>query len=92
MKSATIIYEITPDRINARFDELHKKIEDLEKNRPAQGREELMSRKQVAEFFDIDLSTLYHWCKKRKLQPYGLGNRIFFKRSEVESAIKPITA
>ena len=48
---------------------------------------ELLTRKEVAEMFKCDLSTVHNWTKKGILKKYGTGNSIFYKRSEVESAL-----
>jgi len=48
---------------------------------------ELMTRKEVAEHFKIDISTLHNWTKKGKLIRYGLGSRIYYKRSEIQKAL-----
>ena len=46
-----------------------------------------LTRRQVAEMLSIDLSTLHHWTKKGKLTSYGIGNRVYYKKSEIEQAI-----
>ena len=48
---------------------------------------ELMTRKEVAEFFRIDLSTLHNWTKKGKLKSYGIVGRVYYKRNEVEKTL-----
>ena len=57
---------------------------------PAKVNEEYLSRKEVAELLKIELSTLHNWCKKGKLHPYGIGNRVYFLRSDIEKALKPL--
>ncbi len=50
--------------------------------------DELLTREQVAELLQINLSTLWHWCKKGKIKAYGIsGSRRYFKRSEVMAAL-----
>ena len=39
---------------------------------------------------DVDLSTIHNWTKRGKLKAYGIAGRIYYKRSEVEMAIKPL--
>ena len=51
---------------------------------------EYLTRNQVKEMLDVDLSTIHNWTKRGKLQAYGIGNRIYYKRSEVEQAIVPL--
>ena len=49
--------------------------------------EELMTREETAEYLKVSLTTLWHWSKKGILPSYGIGNRVYYKRSEVESII-----
>jgi predicted DNA-binding transcriptional regulator AlpA len=52
---------------------------------------EYVTRKQVAEMFDVDLSTIHNWCKSGKLKPLGIGGRVFFLRSDIEQSLQPLT-
>lgn len=70
--------------IKSQLDTLKKDIN------PVQSKEEYLSRKEVAELLKIELSTLHNWCKKGKLIPYGIGNRVYFLRSDIEKALKPL--
>jgi hypothetical protein len=49
---------------------------------------DLMTRKQTAEFLNVSLVSLNIWSKKGIIQPYAIEGRVFFKKSEVESALK----
>lgn len=93
MQTQTIqITQLTPDQ----FEETIKKavksqLDSLKKEiTPTQPKEEYLSRKEVADLLKIELSTLHNWCKKGKLKPYGIGNRVYFRRSEIEAALKPL--
>ncbi|MBK9477839.1 MAG: helix-turn-helix domain-containing protein [Bacteroidia bacterium] len=48
-----------------------------------------MTRLEVAEMLSCDLSTIHSWTRKGKLIPYGIGNRVYYKRNEVEAALVP---
>lgn len=52
---------------------------------------EYLTRNEVAEMLQIDLSTLHHWTKRGKLLSYGIGNRVYYKRQDLEAAIQPLT-
>lgn len=43
-----------------------------------------LSRNEVCELLHIDLSTLHRWRKDGTLIAYGLGNRVYFKRNEID--------
>lgn len=65
-------------------------IDDLKKNYEPKQPEEYLTREEVSALLKINLSTLWSWTKKDKLTSYGIkgeGNRIYYKRSEIESAL-----
>lgn len=47
-----------------------------------------LTRQEVCELLSIDMSTLHRWRKDGILIAYGLGNRIYFKRNEIEALIE----
>jgi excisionase family DNA binding protein len=50
---------------------------------------EYLTRNEVAKMLKCDLSTIHNWTVKGKLKKYCLGNRTYYKRAEVESALVP---
>lgn len=48
---------------------------------------EFLTRTEVCELLKIDLSTLHRWRSDLKIPSYGMGNRVYFKRQEVEQII-----
>ncbi|MCD9853734.1 helix-turn-helix domain-containing protein [Epilithonimonas sp. JDS] len=48
---------------------------------------EYLTRSEVCELLKIDLSSLHRWRKEGKMPSYGVGNRVYFKRNEVEQII-----
>lgn len=49
-----------------------------------------LTRQQVAQMFNVDLSTIHNWCKSGKLKPLGLGARVYFLRSDIEQSLTPL--
>lgn len=49
-----------------------------------------LSRSDVAKMFQVDISTIHNWCKSKKLNPLGIGSRVYFLRSEIEASLKPL--
>ncbi|MEH6538100.1 MAG: helix-turn-helix domain-containing protein [Psychroserpens sp.] len=47
----------------------------------------LMTRKETVEYLKIDSSTLWSWTKKGKIKCYGIGNRRYYKRSDIDKAL-----
>ncbi|RZJ71549.1 helix-turn-helix domain-containing protein [Flavobacterium sp.] len=67
--------------------EIGKAFESFAEKFQKKSNDEYLTRKQVAELLDIDLSTLHSYCKTGKLNPRGIGRRVYFLRSEVESSL-----
>ncbi|SDB30192.1 Helix-turn-helix domain-containing protein [Flavobacteriaceae bacterium MAR_2010_188] len=47
----------------------------------------LMKRNQVSQFFQINLATVHNWTKRGVLKSFGVGNRVYYKRKEIEDAL-----
>jgi predicted DNA-binding transcriptional regulator AlpA len=85
------ITQISADQIDDRFNQLSTQMESIEKLIKLEKKvEEYLTRRQVADLFQIELSTLHNWCKKGKLKPYGIGNRVYFLRSDIDKALVPL--
>ena len=84
---ATLIHHITAEQLVKLFADLQNQINDLKQYYEPKQPTEYLTRKEVAELLKCDLSTLWLWSKKGKLIPYGIGNRTYYKRNEVELAI-----
>ena len=92
MQNRTIQFiQITPEQFHETIisgvkSELEKLKTEFQPKQPT----EFLTRNQVKELLDVDLSTVHNWTKKGKLQAYGIAGRVYYKRSEVEQALKPI--
>jgi len=51
---------------------------------------EYLTRSDVAKMFSVDISTVSNWQKSKRLNPLGIGSRVYFLRSEVEASIKSL--
>ncbi|WP_312557993.1 helix-turn-helix domain-containing protein [Empedobacter brevis] len=61
--------------------ELKKQLaEEFQPKKPV----EYLSRTETAKLLKVDLSTLHRWTKTNLLTAYGLGNRVYYKRSEID--------
>lgn len=85
MKNSTLIHDVTPDQITSLFEGLQNQLKELKSNFEPKQPTEYLTRNEVAELLKCDLSTLHNWVKKGKLIPYGIGNRIYFKRSDIDA-------
>lgn len=52
--------------------------------------DDYLTRSEVAQMFKVDISTISNWCKSKKLNPLGIGARVYFLRSEIEASLKPL--
>jgi len=48
---------------------------------------EYLTRSEVCKLLKIDMSTLHRWRKDNTIPSYSMGNRVYFKRSEVDAII-----
>lgn len=91
MQEKVILTSVCPKRLTEDILEgVQAKIDKLKAAFQPKEPTEYLTRREVAELLHVDLSTIHNWSKRGKLQPLGIGNRVYFKRSEVEQAIKPI--
>lgn len=75
--------ELILERLAKMEEELHNIKTNFQPKEPI----ELMTRQEVADFFQISLVTVHDWTKKGILTGYRIGNRIRYKRSEIEDRI-----
>lgn len=90
--SATVQFiQYTPEQLKSEINNGVKiQLEDFLKHfKPIQPAEYL-TRQQVAQMFNVDISTVHNWCKSKKLNPLGIGSRVYFLRSEIEASLKPL--
>ena len=84
---ATLIHHITAEQLTKLFADLQNQINELKQHYEPKQPTELVTRNEVAELLKCNLTTIWLWCKKGKLIPYGIGNQVYFKRSEIELAL-----
>ena len=86
-KHATILHEVSPEQITSLLEGLQNQIKELKKDFEPKTPIEYLTRNEVSGLLKCDLSTIHNWVKKGKLKPYGIGHRIFFKRTDIENAL-----
>ena len=88
MKKVIQLHQTTPEElVNVILLGVKKEIEILKQEFRPKEPEEYLTRTEVSKMLKIDLSTVHHWTKRGKLKPYGLGRRVYYKRSEIEQAL-----
>lgn len=83
--STVQLIQTTPEQLAELINEGFKsQLRDLRKDLQKQeANEELLSRAEACEFLKIEQTTLWHWTNKGKVKAYGIGNRRYYKRSEL---------
>jgi hypothetical protein len=81
----------TPKELQNQINEGVKiQLQDFLKHFTPEPPKEYLTRQNVAKMFDVDISTVHNWCKSKRLNPLGIGSRVYFLRSEVEASLKPL--
>lgn len=52
--------------------------------------DELLTRAETAKLLQVSLATLNNWAKSGVLIPSALGNRVFYRMSDILKSMKPI--
>jgi len=90
--SATIQFiQYNPEQLKSEITAgVKTQLEEFLKHYTPKQPNEYLTRQEVAKMFNVDLSTVHNWCKSKKLNPLGLGSRVYFLRSEIEESLKPL--
>jgi len=91
MVQSTILHNATPEQLTqAILNGVDEKLNQLRANFQPKEPTEYLTRNEVKELLKVDLSTVHNWTKKGKLKSYGIGNRVYYKRHEVEKTLIPL--
>ncbi len=85
MDSQIILQGTTPSQLVDLINEgVKTQLERFKKELQTQtANDDLLTREQTCELLQINASTLWHWQNKGKVKGYGIGNRRYYKRSEL---------
>jgi hypothetical protein len=76
---ADIISENVKTQLKELFVEMH--------GTPKEDEHEFLTRKETAALFKVSLVTVHDWSNNGILKPYKLGNRTYYKYSELLEAL-----
>lgn len=84
-------FQVSPEQLQSEITKGVKAQLDefLQHFKPKQPNEYL-TRSDVAQMFNVDISTIANWQKNGKLKPLGIGGRIYFLRSDIEASLTPL--
>lgn len=86
--SAIQFIQVTPEQLQAEITAgVKRQLDEFLKHFTPKLPAEYLTRKDVAEMFSVDITTVHNWCKSGKLKPLGLGSRVYFLRSEIEESL-----
>lgn len=80
--------QVTPEQLqNAIIEGVKTQLQDLKKHFEPKTPTEYLTRSEVAKMLSVDLSTVHNYTKRELLTSYGIGARVYYKRSEVENSL-----
>jgi excisionase family DNA binding protein len=82
--SPTELASLIADGISKHLENLNRFNPSSEKDSP----KEVMTRKETAELFSVSTVTIHDWVNSGIIKPYKVGNRTYFKRSELLSVME----
>lgn len=80
-----ILQGITVDELTTIINEnVRTQLVDLKKELLSNNaNDDLLTRDETCKLLQIDSSTLWHWTNKGKVKAYKMGQRCYYKRSEI---------
>lgn len=86
--SKTQLIQVTPEQLQHEILEgIKTHLNAFAKHFQPTRQDEYLTRQETADFFKVNLSTLWHWKKKGFLVPYGAEGIVRYKKSEVEAKL-----
>ena len=85
------LVHVTPEQLEQLIRDAVK--ESFEANQKVPKNDEsitYLDRSEVTKILKISIGTLNNWVKQGKLNPYGIGGRVYFKLSEIDQAMVPL--
>ncbi|MFC4268359.1 helix-turn-helix domain-containing protein [Polaribacter marinivivus] len=83
--------QVNPDDYqNAIIDSVKEVFENFKETINSDNSDKLLTREETCNFLKIDSSTLWHWTNKGKVIAYGIGNRRYYKKSELLESLKQL--
>jgi hypothetical protein len=80
--------QVTPEQLqNAIIEGVKLQLEEFKKHFTPKEPNKYLTRQDVADMLQIDLSSLWNWTKKGTLTSYQISGRVYYKLDEVENAI-----
>lgn len=89
--SAIQFIQISPEQLQSEITKgVKAHLDEFLQNFKPKQPTDYLTRKEVAELFKVDISTIANWQKNGKLKPYAISGRVYFKRSDIEESLTPL--
>lgn len=93
MEKTVLLYQLTPEEfqllikkaVAAEFESFKDRLRESEPD-------QLLTRSEACDFLKINSTTLWNWTKSGKVQAYGIGNRVYYKKQELTASLIPLRA
>ena len=89
MHTSTLINNMSAEFLNSRFDDMQNQFNELRKALQHKPPDEYLTRREAADMLKCDITTIHNWTKRKKLIAFKIGNRVYYKRSQIESVMIP---
>ena len=84
MGKSIMLHCITPEELKQIIKEvIQEELLEVRKQLKEKDSEVLLTRQETCEFLKISITTLWQWSKKGKIESYGIGNRIYYKKEDL---------
>lgn len=84
MGKSIMLHCITPEELKQIIKEvIQEELLEVRKQLEEKDSEVLLTRQETCEFLKISITTLWQWSKKGKIESYGIGNRIYYKKEDL---------
>lgn len=88
MEKSILLHCITPEELKQIVKEvIQEEFLEVKKQPEEKDKECLLSRRETCEFLKISLTTLWHWTNKGKIDSYGIGNRVYYKKVDLLNSL-----
>lgn len=84
-----LLYEVSlEDLVQEIKKSLLKDLEEMiKKSNKESEQDEYLTRKEVSQLLKIDISTLYRWTQSGIITACYLGNRVYYRKSEIDKKL-----
>lgn len=92
MENSILLEKLTKEELEQSIRAIiREELEEFKETLPELiNEDDLLTRKEVADLLQIDLSTIHNWTRKGRLKSYGIGSRVYFRRKDIDEALIPL--